>query len=102
MIYKEVSTKKEFCNLLEQVIAETKSLKVKNPSVSLYTSIYNQLIDIKEHVIVRGISFSRDQVKKRYNIGPLAVKNFDDNIDIYARKLEDIYGSIDEYKDYPL
>lgn len=100
MNYKEVNTKKEYNNLLSELSIESKSLADKYPEISIYKSIYNQIIDI-ESMISNNIKLSENDIYKKYSIGAIAVKNFDCENDIFGRKLQDLFGALFEYWDMP-
>ncbi|ANF52011.1 hypothetical protein A0O34_16485 [Chryseobacterium glaciei] len=100
MNYKEVNTKKEYNNLLSELSIESKNLADKYPEISIYKSIYNQIIDI-ESMISNNIKLSENDIYKKYSIGAIAVKNFDCENDIFGRKLQDLFGALFEYWDMP-
>lgn len=45
----------------------------------LYKTIYDQLIDIKKNVVETATLKDYDAINERYNLGGLAIKNFDDD-----------------------
>ena len=101
MDYREVDNKKDFVKLVQETLTETYELKNKFPDILIYKSIYNQLCDIEEKFIVKKEFLSDNEIFKRYSLGAIAVKNFDDTVEIYARKLEDIFGSLFSYDKMP-
>ncbi|MBL4746853.1 MAG: hypothetical protein JKY08_10850 [Flavobacteriaceae bacterium] len=100
MNYIEVKTKKEYIILLNELLKETKDLTNRFPSLSIYLSIENQIIDIID-IIEKKQRLSDNDIYKRYTLGAIAVKNFDSKKEIYGRKLEDIFGALFEYWNMP-
>lgn len=97
--YKE--EKKYYREIVDLAIEETKILMEMSPKVGIYLSIYNQLVDIKQNIIEENKVFSRFELYKRYSLGMIAVKNFDENADEYAQKLIDSYGGTFDYNKMP-
>ena len=85
-------TKKYYREIVNLAIEETKNLMEMSPKVAIYASIYN----IEENKV-----FSRFELYKRYSLGMIAVKNFDENADEYAQKLIDSYGGTFDYNKMP-
>lgn len=100
MNYKEVNTKKEYKDLLNELGRESKILADKYPEISIYKSIYNQIADIQS-MIHHNIKLSENELYNKYSIGTIAVKNFDCEEDIFGRKLQDVSGALFEYWDMP-
>ncbi|WP_312901930.1 immunity protein Tsi6 family protein [Chryseobacterium taichungense] len=100
MNYKEVTTQKEYKNLLNELSVESKNFADKYPQVSIYKSIYNQINDIK-NAISNNIRLSENEIYERYSIGAIAIKNFDCDQEIFGRKLQDVFGGLFEYWDMP-
>lgn len=94
-------TKKYYREIVDLAIEETKNLMEMSPKVAIYASIYNQLVDIKQNIIEENKVFSRLELYKRYSLGMIAVKNFDENADGYAQKLIDSYGGAFDYHKMP-
>ena len=94
-------TKKYYREIVNLAIEETKNLMEMSPKVAIYASIYNQLVDIKQNIIEENKVFSRFELYKRYSLGMIAVKNFDENADEYAQNLIDIYGGTFYYNKMP-
>lgn len=101
MDYQEVETKKEFRDLIEEMIKETANLILRFPQIEMYQSIYDQLQDIKYTIIVNKKELTEDEVDERYTIGAIVTNNFDSEKELYARKLEDIFGAACEYFELP-
>ena len=85
-------TKAYYQEIMAQAMAETDHLRKMSPEVALYEVIYAQLMDLKEQVIDRGMVIPRSVLYKRYSLGTIAVKNFDEEHDPYAQRLCDCYG----------
>jgi len=100
MNYKEVTTKTEYRELLDNLKEETKKLVDKFPEITIYKSIYNQIIDIIKRINNKEI-LSEQEIYQQYSIGAIAVKNFDCDKDIYGRKLQDAFGALFEYWNLP-
>ncbi len=94
-------TKTYHREIVNLAIEETKNLMEMSPKVAIYASIYNQLVDIKQNIIEENKVFSRFELYKRYSLGMIAVKNFDENADEYAQKLIDSYGGTFDYNKMP-
>ncbi len=94
-------TKKYYKEIVNETINETKSYLIKFPDVTIYRVIYNQIMDIKINVIEKGIVFTQDEVFKRYNLGAIAIKNFDVEFNEYGQKLSDISGGSYRYWGLP-
>lgn len=94
-------TKKYYREIVDLAIEETKNLMEMSPKVGIYFSIYNQLVDIRQNIIVENKVFTKFDLYKRYSLGMIAVKNFDGNTDEYAQKLIDSYGGAFDYDKMP-
>ncbi len=101
IIYKEVQTKKEYRELMEEILIETHGFVVKFPQITMYKSIFDQLYDIKNTIIIQQKELDEDEIDERYNLGGIVSKNFDSENELYARKLEDIFGAASEYYTLP-
>lgn len=99
-IEKEMS-KQDYREIVSQAIIETGKLLEMSPEMTMYHSIYNQLIDINEKVIKNSIVFSDREIYGRYSLGALATKNFDIENDEYAQKLSDSFGGMFDYHEMP-
>ncbi|MGY4385171.1 hypothetical protein ACVWYN_002207 [Pedobacter sp. UYP24] len=100
-MYKEVKTKKEYRDLMEYMLTETGSLIVRFPQIGIYKSIFDQLQDIKKTIIVEKKELDEDETDERYNLGGMISKNFNSETELYARKLEDLFGAASEYYKLP-
>ena len=94
-------TKAYYQEIMAQAMAETDQLRKMSPDVSMYEVIYAQLMDLKTQVIDRGMVIPRSVLCKRYSLGTIAVKNFDEEHDPYAQKLCDCYGGALDYHAMP-
>lgn len=94
-------TKKRYEEILNIAVDETLLLAEKNPDINIYRVIYNQLIDIKDNIIIKKTVFTEDEIFKRYNLGAIAVKNFDIEYDEYGQKLSDVFGGSIDYHQMP-
>ena len=94
-------TKAYYQEIMAQAMAETDQLRRMSPDVAMYEVIYAQLMDLKEQVIDRGMVIPRSVLYKRYSLGTIAVKNFDEEQDPYAQKLCDCYGGAIDYHKMP-
>ena len=90
-------TKKYYREVVNLAIKETRDLIAMSPKIVMYHSIYNQLIDIKLNIIEKNTIFSRFELYRRYSLGNIAVKNFDEESDEYSQKLIDSYGGAFDY-----
>ncbi|TWP28384.1 hypothetical protein ETU08_09065 [Apibacter muscae] len=100
MNYKEVNTKKEYNLLILKVKKETEKLFYKYPEITIYKIILDQLIDIISS-LKSNKKFTDNEIYKRYNLGAIAVKNFDCDEDLYGRELQDIFGGLFDYHQMP-
>lgn len=94
-------TKKYYREIVNLVTEETRILIGMSPEITIYLSIFNQLLDIHKNIIEKGIVFSEDELYAKYSLGALAVKNFDLENDEYAQKLSDSFGGTFDYSQMP-
>ena len=85
-------TKKYYREIVDLAIEETQKLLEISPEIVMYRSILNQLIDIKHTIIEQCKVFSVMDLYRKYSLGLIAVKNFDEATE-YAQKLVDPYLS---------
>lgn len=97
----EHRTKNYYRKIISLATKETQILKEMSPVVVIYSSIYDQLLDIYENIIKNNIVFTEDELYSRYTIGAIAVKNFDLENDEYAQKLSDSFGGTFDYFQMP-
>jgi hypothetical protein len=90
-------TKKYYREILEAAIKQAKAEKdASGEQVPMYVSVYNQLLDIKENVVEKKRAFTYEQAKKRYSVGVIAARNYEDAGD-YQSRLFDIDWGIRYY-----
>ncbi|MBK2266493.1 MULTISPECIES: immunity protein Tsi6 family protein [Francisella] len=94
-------TKKYYQTIVNLAIKETEAILEKNSKITLYNSIYNQLLDIQEQIINNNAILSEDELYDRYSLGAIAVKNFSLENDEYAQKLSDSFGGAFDYSSMP-
>ncbi len=90
-------TKSKYNKIIAEAILETKALMEKFPEISMYKSIYDQIVDIQDQIIIKKIIFTEAEIFDRYSLGSIAVKNFDIENDEFAQKLSDIFGGSIDY-----
>jgi Tsi6 len=69
--------------------------------MAIYNSIADQIVQIKEDVLIKKLRMSLFEIIDKYYLGAIAVKNFDLEHDEYAQKLSDIAGLSYKYWDLP-
>ena len=97
-------TKQYFQEILLSAIEQAKKEYEESPSITLNSSIYNQLMDIKKMVVDEKYNFTEEESRKRYSLGVLVVRNFDGYLELdwdYPKKLVDIAGGISRYPNMP-
>lgn len=87
-----ISTKSEYRKVIDETLLETRELIQRFPELQIYKSIYDQILQIREDVLVRNLKMTLFEIIDKYTLGGIAVKNFDLEHDIYAQKLSDIAG----------
>ena len=92
-------TKKYYREIVDLAIEETQKLLEISPEIAMYRSILNQLIDIKHTIIEQCKVFAVMELYRKYSLGLIAAKNFDEATDEYAQKLIDSYGGAFDYYD---
>jgi hypothetical protein len=100
-MYKRVETKSEYRKVVEDTLQETEILIERFKEISIYKVIYEQIIQIREDVLVRKLRMTLFEIVDKYYLGAIAVKNFDVEHDEYAQKLSDISGLSYKYLDLP-
>lgn len=94
-------TQTKYNKTIEEVILESKLLVKKFPEITMYESIYNQVLDIKMQIITNKMIFTELEISNKYNLGAIAVKNFDLENEEFAQKLSDIFGGSIDYHTMP-
>jgi hypothetical protein len=90
-------TKKYYREILEAAIEQAKAEKdAIGDQVPMYVSVYNQLLDIKKTVVEKKRAYTYEQARKRYSLGVIAARNYEDAGD-YQSHLFDIDWGIRYY-----
>ena len=91
-------TQKAYDRLCDETLAYFRTLAGQYPQITMYQSICNQIVMIRQDLAVRG---GLDPVKdfQKYSLGAIAAKNFDD--DKYGRTLASIDAMAFIYRDMP-
>jgi hypothetical protein len=97
---KAINSKKEYIEALNDALNQTLVLKNEFQEISVYRSIFNQLVFIKAIIVDRNQIPNEEEIES-LTLGSIAVKNFDYNDDPYAKLLIEIYGNIDIYESMP-
>lgn len=95
----EKNTKEEYRNVLYDTIAIV-SENVATTGAEIWERILAQLKDIDENIVHGKTKMEWDEIFERYELGTLAVNNFDESDEMYGR-LCDIFGGAVEYYDAP-
>lgn len=95
------TTKSYYRSVIEQAIVETQKLMLMSPEVTMYNSIYNQLVDLKTKVVLNNIIIPKFDLYRMYSLGSIAAKNFDLENDEYAQRLSDSYSGAFDYHRMP-
>lgn len=88
-------TKNYYRQILDEAITIVNS-NLEQTSLSIYQNILDQLLDIKENIVVKRVILDPEEISERYSIGGIAVKNFEDDIEMQDR-LMDIYSGACDY-----
>ncbi|WP_455663853.1 immunity protein Tsi6 family protein [Phocaeicola sp.] len=91
----EKATKNYYRQILDETIAIINS-NLEQPPLPVYQSVLNQLFDIKENVVKKALLVDPEEISERYSLGGIAVKNFDDNVELQNR-LMDIFMGVCDY-----
>lgn len=94
----ENETKRYYRNLLDETTTIVWRL-YKETNSPLYLIIRNQLLDIKENITEKQMSFDEDEIDERYSLGAIATNNFEEGDEIYERLCDILLGAID-YRNY--
>lgn len=92
-------TKSYYKQILNETIAIVAHLLEQEPDV-LTQNIYDQLVDIQKNVVVEGRYSDWEQINERYTLGAIAVKNYDEDDEVYQR-LCDIFAGAIMYSELP-
>lgn len=94
----ENKTKRYYKELLEETLSIA-SDNSKKHNTSMWHSIVNQIIDIKENVVQKQIFDDWEEIYDRYTLGTIAIQNFEEN-DEMQHRLCDIFGGAVHYKEF--
>ena len=91
-------TQKAYDRLCDETLTYFRTLAAQYPQITMYQSICNQIVMIRQDLAARG---SLDPVKdfQKYSLGAIAAKNLDD--DKYGRALASIDAMAFIYRDMP-
>ena len=91
-------TQKAYDRLCDETLAYFRTLAAQYPQITMYQSICNQIVMIRQDLAVKG---SLDPVKdfQKYSLGAIAAKNLDG--DKYGRALASIDAMAFIYRDMP-
>ena len=91
-------TQKAYDRLCDETLAYFRTLAAQYPQITMYQSICNQIVMIRQDLAVKG---SLDPVKdfQKYSLGAIAAKNLDD--DKYGCALASIDAMAFIYRDMP-
>jgi hemerythrin-like domain-containing protein len=90
-------TRKYYREILETAIEQAKVEKdASSDRVPMYAAVYNQLLDIKKNVVKENRVYTYEEASKRYSVGVVAAKNYEDAGD-YQSYLFDIDWGIRYY-----
>mgnify|MGYP007056261469 CR=1 FL=1 len=101
-MYQQLSSKKtksHYKRILKDTIAIVAHLLEQAPD-SLTQNIYDQLLDIQKNVVDEKIYSGWEQINERYTLGAIAVKNYEEDEEMYQR-LCDIFGGAILYSEMP-
>lgn len=97
-------SKSYYREILNKALDQAKVEYESSPNISLNESIYRQLVDIKQSVIVKTQIFTEEESRNRYSLGVLVVRNFDGYLDSdwdYPKMLIDIAAGVSRYPKMP-
>lgn len=92
-------TKAYYKQLLGETIALVSDL-LQNESDILTQNIFDQLNDIQKNVVNEGLYSGWEEINERYTLGAIAVKNYEEEEEMYQR-LCDIFGGAIVYHELP-
>lgn len=96
----EKKTKHHYKEILEETLSISKD-NLNKYNTSLWNSIVNQILDIKENIVQNQTIDDWEEIYDRYTLGTIAIQNFADD-DEMQNRLCDIFGGavhFDELKD---
>ena len=95
----EHKTKFYYKKILKDTIVIVADSLEQEPDV-LIQNIHDQLVDIQKNIVDNGLYSDWEQINERYTLGAIAVKNYDEDDEMYQR-LCDIYGGAILYSELP-
>lgn len=95
----ENETKLNYDIFLNKVIGLIEDIMAKVDDY-LYKIIYDQLIDIRLNVINSNVLKDYDEINERYNLGGLAIKNFEENDELRIILVNVFRGAL-HYSEFP-
>lgn len=101
-MYYPLSEKRTRCyykEILEDTLSISKA-NLEKYNTSLWQSIVNQLLDIKDNVIEKQLITDWEEIYDRYTLGTIAIQHFNDDDEMRIR-LCDIFGGAVHYFEYP-
>lgn len=90
-------TKKYFREIVVDALVQAEKEYNLNSDNALSQSFFNQLKDIKATVIEQNVGYTEDEAFKRYPMGVMAMRNFEDDERDYPKQLSDIVWGISRY-----
>lgn len=90
-------TKSYYKQILKDTMSIVLDLMEQEPD-QLKQIIYDQLVDIQKNVVDEGLYSEWEQINERYTLGAIAVKNYEEDDEMYQR-LCDIFGGAVMYSD---
>ncbi|GAB2700570.1 hypothetical protein GCM10027037_26760 [Mucilaginibacter koreensis] len=94
-----ITTKASFKKMINETIEETENLKNKFPEISMYNTLFLQLIALRSLLVEQKLIVSKTDIDEQFTIGAIATKNFDYEHDLYAQKLVRIFGAALRYNE---
>ncbi len=95
----EHKTKFYYKKILKDTIVIVADSLEQEPDV-LIQNIHDQLVDIQKNIVDNGLYSDWELINERYTLGAIAVKNYDEDDEMYQR-LCDIYGGAILYSELP-
>lgn len=92
-IFGENETKMNFRLLLEETKAMVQDLLNEDAS-DIYGLIMYELNDMMETIVDLGLPLDEDEINQRYSLGAIAIKNFDQETELYKRMTTLFYGAM--------
>jgi hypothetical protein len=84
-----INNKSDFKQILASAIEECRLLKEQFPNLKIYTIVYEQLLYINQIIVIEKRSPTNKE-GELIQIGPIAVKNFEDDNEEFTKKLSEL------------